>query len=78
MTCLSLVTYFESVGSMWIKGKKSIGGILEQAASFVQTARLRQYHPISFIAKGAARDFLLEPLYSLRDEFYTAYFNIGA
>ncbi|XP_062223810.1 uncharacterized protein LOC133922468 [Phragmites australis] len=57
---------------------QSIGGVLEQAASFVQTAPLRQYHPYSFIAKGVRRNFLLEPLYSLRDEFYTVYFNIGA
>ncbi|KAG2656698.1 hypothetical protein PVAP13_1KG103131 [Panicum virgatum] len=57
---------------------QSIGGILEQAASFVQTAPLKQYHPISFIAMGVRRNFLLEPLYSLRDEFYTVYFNIGA
>jgi len=57
---------------------QSIGGILEQSASFVQTAPLRQYHRISFIAKGLKRNFILEPLYSLRDEFYTVYFNIGA
>jgi hypothetical protein len=57
---------------------QSIGGILERAASFVQTAPLRQYHPISFIAKGVRRNFILEPLYSLRDEFYTVYFNVGA
>lgn len=57
---------------------QSVGGILEQAASFMQTGPLRQYHPISFVAKGMARNFLLEPLYSLRDEFYTVYFNIGA
>jgi DUF1680 family protein len=57
---------------------QSIGGILEQAASFLQTAPLRQYHPISFIAKGVRRNFLLEPLYSLRDEFYTVYFSVGA
>jgi len=57
---------------------QSIGGILEQAASFSQTDPLRQYHPISFIAKGMIRNFLLEPLYSLRDEFYIVYFNIGA
>ncbi len=56
----------------------SINGIFEQAASFVQAAPLRQYHPISFIAKGVKRNFLLEPLYSLRDEFYTVYFNLGA
>ncbi|KAL6604525.1 hypothetical protein ACP70R_042952 [Stipagrostis hirtigluma subsp. patula] len=57
---------------------QSVGGIFEQAASFVQTAPLRQYHPISFVAKGVKRNFLLEPLYSLRDEFYTVYFNLGA
>lgn len=57
---------------------QSIDGILEQAASFVQTAPMTQYHPISFIAKGVRRNFLLEPLYSLRDEFYTIYFNLGA
>jgi hypothetical protein len=57
---------------------QSISGILEQAASFLQTDPLRQYHPISFVAKGMTRNFLLEPLYSLRDEFYTVYFNIGA
>lgn len=57
---------------------QSIGGILEQTASFVQTAPLRQYHPISFVANGVRRNFLLEPLYSLRDEFYTVYFNMGA
>lgn len=55
---------------------ESIGGILEQAASFSRTDPLRQYHPISFVAKGMARNFLLEPLYSLRDEFYTVYFNV--
>ncbi|XP_037450856.1 uncharacterized protein LOC119321140 isoform X1 [Triticum dicoccoides] len=57
---------------------QSIGGILEQAASFAQAAPLRQYHPISFVAKGVKRNFLLEPLYSLRDEFYTVYFNLAA
>ncbi|KQJ93851.1 uncharacterized protein LOC100841742 isoform X3 [Brachypodium distachyon] len=57
---------------------QSIGGIFEQAASFVQATPLRQYHPISFVAKGVRRNFLLEPLYSLRDEFYTVYFNLVA
>lgn len=57
---------------------QSIGGILEQAASFAQATPLRQYHPISFVSKGVRRNFLLEPLYSLRDEFYTVYFNLGA
>uniref|UniRef100_K3YWH7 Uncharacterized protein n=1 Tax=Setaria italica TaxID=4555 RepID=K3YWH7_SETIT len=57
---------------------QSIGGILEQAASFVQTSPQRQYHPISFVAKKVRRNFVLEPLYSFRDEFYTVYFSIGA
>lgn len=46
-------------------------------ASFAMIGGLKQYHPISFAAKGARRNFLLEPLLSLRDESYTIYFNIG-
>ncbi|XP_072969563.1 uncharacterized protein [Typha angustifolia] len=49
-----------------------------QAVSFNKLTGLRQYNPISFMAKGMRRNFLLEPLMSLRDESYTAYFNIGA
>jgi hypothetical protein len=49
-----------------------------KAASFVRAEPLRRYHPISFVAKGARRSFLLEPLFTLRDEFYTVYFNLGA
>lgn len=49
-----------------------------KAASFVRAEPLRRYHPISFAAKGARRSFLLEPLFTLRDEFYTVYFNLGA
>ncbi|CAM0910021.1 unnamed protein product [Alopecurus aequalis] len=49
-----------------------------RAASFVGAEPLRRYHPISFAAKGARRSFLLEPLFTLRDEFYTVYFNLGA
>ncbi|XP_073002118.1 uncharacterized protein [Typha latifolia] len=48
------------------------------AASFIPTAGLRQYNPISFVAKGVRRNFLLEPLLSLKDESYTVYFNFGA
>ncbi|CAA6672335.1 unnamed protein product [Spirodela intermedia] len=47
------------------------------AASFSLNAPMRGYNPISFVAKGATRDFLLEPLMSLKDESYTAYFSIG-
>ncbi|KAH8512323.1 hypothetical protein H0E87_005816 [Populus deltoides] len=47
-----------------------------QGASFVMNEGLSQYHPISFVAKGDRRNFLLAPLHSLRDESYTIYFNI--
>jgi uncharacterized protein len=33
--------------------------------------------PISFVA-GRNRNFILEPLMGLRDEFYTVYFNVAA
>lgn len=49
-----------------------------QAASFVMQKGISQYHPVSFVAKGAKRNFLLEPLLSFRDESYTVYFNIQA
>jgi len=47
-----------------------------RAASFVRAAPLRRYHPLSFAARGTARNFLLEPLRSLQDEFYTVYFSL--
>ncbi|KAJ1421963.1 Six-hairpin glycosidase superfamily [Sesbania bispinosa] len=47
-----------------------------QATSFVAGKGLRQYDPISFVAKGVNRTFLLEPLFNFRDEFYTVYFDI--
>nr|KYP71149.1 hypothetical protein KK1_010393 [Cajanus cajan] len=46
------------------------------ATSFVTRKGLSQYHPISFVAKGINRNFLLEPLFSFRDEHYTVYFKI--
>jgi hypothetical protein len=49
-----------------------------QGASFVMNKGLSEYHPISFVAEGDKRNFLLAPLHSLRDEFYTIYFNIQA
>ncbi|ESW03989.1 hypothetical protein PHAVU_011G057800 [Phaseolus vulgaris] len=48
----------------------------KQATSFVAREGLNQYNPISFVAKGANKYFLLQPLFSFRDEFYTVYFNI--
>lgn len=47
-----------------------------QAVSFMFSEGMSEYHPISFMAKGAKRNFLLVPLLSLRDESYTVYFNI--
>ncbi|KAL3609149.1 hypothetical protein D5086_000169 [Populus alba] len=49
-----------------------------QGASFVMNKGLSEYHPISFVAQGDKRNFLLAPLHSLRDEFYTIYFNFQA
>ncbi|MED6169897.1 hypothetical protein PIB30_025463 [Stylosanthes scabra] len=48
----------------------------KQDASFIARRGLSKYNPISFVAKGANRNFLLEPLLAFRDEHYTVYFNI--
>lgn len=48
----------------------------KQMTSFVMESGMSSYDPISFVAKGLRRNFLLTPLLSLRDEFYTVYFNI--
>ncbi|XP_071706513.1 uncharacterized protein [Rutidosis leptorrhynchoides] len=47
-----------------------------KSTSFVIGDGISQYHPISFVVKGFKRNFLLQPLFSLRDEHYTVYFNI--
>ncbi|KAM5582607.1 hypothetical protein ABKV19_002834 [Rosa sericea] len=47
-----------------------------QAASFVMNSGISQYHPISFVAQGKHRNFLLQPLSSFMDETYTVYLNI--
>nr|GLL31671.1 uncharacterized protein LOC109160191 isoform X2 [Ipomoea trifida] len=47
----------------------------KQAASFKLESGITEYHPISFVAKGPQRNFLLAPLLSLRDESYTVYFD---
>ncbi|CAI9106575.1 OLC1v1005763C2 [Oldenlandia corymbosa var. corymbosa] len=51
-------------------------GDFSRAVSFKMDKGLSEYHPISFIAKGGTRSFLLVPLLSLKDEHYTLYFNI--
>lgn len=49
---------------------------IHQGASFIMSKGLSEYHPISFVAKGGKRNYVLEPLMSFRDESYTIYFNI--
>ncbi|KAI3826523.1 hypothetical protein L1987_00571 [Smallanthus sonchifolius] len=46
------------------------------ATSFKVNGGISNYHPISFVAKGLNVDYLLQPLFSLRDEHYTVYFKI--
>lgn len=60
------------------KSKLSLDDGFNQASSFVMETGASQYHPISFVAKGARRNFLLAPLLSFIDESYTVYFNIVA
>ncbi|XP_021894191.1 uncharacterized protein LOC110811885 [Carica papaya] len=60
-----------------LKCKDKEGGFNNQAASFVMKKGLAEYHPISFIAKGANRSFVFSPLMSFRDESYTVYFSIN-
>lgn len=57
-------------------GSESSKDGFKQAASFMLKSGVSQYHPISFVAKGENRDFLLQPLSSLMDEYYSAYLNI--
>lgn len=52
--------------------------VFNQATSFTLKRGISEYHPISFVAKGLRRNYLLAPLLSLRDESYTVYFNIQA
>lgn len=67
----------ESGGSLKLScNKESSDTAFSQAASFEMKKGLSEYHPISFVAKGASRNFLLAPLLSHRDETYTVYFNI--
>ncbi|CAN1263685.1 hypothetical protein LINPERPRIM_LOCUS11692 [Linum perenne] len=46
-----------------------------KGASFSANQGLSKYHPISFVAKGETRNFVLSPLHSFRDESYTVYFH---
>ncbi|XP_071690329.1 uncharacterized protein [Rutidosis leptorrhynchoides] len=46
------------------------------STSFKLNEGTSHYHPISFVAKGLDYNYLLQPLFSLRDEHYTVYFNV--
>ncbi|KAJ0817469.1 putative six-hairpin glycosidase superfamily, beta-L-arabinofuranosidase, GH127 [Helianthus annuus] len=46
------------------------------ATSFKANDGISSYHPISFVANGLNIKYLLQPLFSLRDEQYTVYFKI--
>ncbi|OIW05725.1 hypothetical protein TanjilG_23511 [Lupinus angustifolius] len=62
------------VAEVKLSCKSDSDATFNQAASFVAWKGLRQYNPISFVAKGANRNFVLEPLLTFRDE--TVYFNM--
>ncbi|XP_073050153.1 LOW QUALITY PROTEIN: uncharacterized protein [Primulina eburnea] len=49
----------------------------DEAASFRLMEGLSEYHPISFVAKGIDRNFVMVPLFSLKDESYAVYFNFN-
>ncbi|CAL2262861.1 unnamed protein product [Prunus armeniaca] len=67
-----------SAGMKLVCSPESSDAGFNQAASFVKSNGISQHHPISFVAKGATRSFLLAPLSSFNDESYTAYLNITA
>uniref|UniRef100_A0A7N0VF04 Non-reducing end beta-L-arabinofuranosidase-like GH127 catalytic domain-containing protein n=1 Tax=Kalanchoe fedtschenkoi TaxID=63787 RepID=A0A7N0VF04_KALFE len=50
--------------------------ISKKAASFVMRSGVSQYHDISFAATGPKRNYVMQPLQSLVDEFYNVYFDI--
>ncbi|KAG2612843.1 hypothetical protein PVAP13_4KG310200 [Panicum virgatum] len=67
------------IGCGGVRKRGGDGGAgFRRAASFTRAEPLRRYHPVSFAARGVRRSFLLEPLFTLRDESYTIYFNLVA
>ncbi|XP_010492033.1 PREDICTED: uncharacterized protein LOC104769505 [Camelina sativa] len=49
---------------------------VKQAASFTLKTGTHQYNPMSFVMSGTQRNFVLSPLFSLRDELYNVYFSV--
>ncbi|KAE8668669.1 skin secretory protein xP2-like isoform X1 [Hibiscus syriacus] len=70
------VNYSSSVNVKLSCNSSSSEAGFNQAVSFAMNNGLSKYHPISFIAKGEMRNFLMAPLQSFRDESYSGYFNI--
>ncbi|RLM54781.1 hypothetical protein C2845_PM10G16220 [Panicum miliaceum] len=67
------------VGCGGVRKRGGDGGAgFRRAASFARAEPRRRHHPMSFAARGVRRSFLLEPLFTLRDESYTIYFNLGS
>ncbi|KAH0931435.1 hypothetical protein HID58_008552 [Brassica napus] len=48
----------------------------KQGASFRLRKGMSQYNPMSFVMSGTQRNFVLSPLFSLRDETYNVYFSV--
>ncbi|KAJ0230718.1 Proline-tRNA ligase [Hirschfeldia incana] len=48
----------------------------KQAASFGLKKGMSEYNPMSFVMNGVQRNFVLSPLFSLRDETYNVYFSL--
>ncbi|XP_057251006.1 uncharacterized protein LOC104908285 [Beta vulgaris subsp. vulgaris] len=61
---------------MSCKNESSWDSMFKEAVSFTWNQGLKSYHPVSFIAKGLRRSYVLEPLFGLKDESYNVYFNI--
>ncbi|XP_017226360.1 uncharacterized protein LOC108202475 [Daucus carota subsp. sativus] len=55
---------------------KSLDKRFKEAASFRVREGVSKYDPISFTAKGSTRNFLMQPILSIRDENYNVYFSI--
>ncbi|XP_027343409.1 uncharacterized protein LOC113855979 [Abrus precatorius] len=56
--------------------KSNSDATFKHSTSFIARRGLTEYNPISFVARGVNKNFLLQSLFAFRDEPYTVYFNI--
>ena len=66
-------------GSVFLRCKTSLEDDDEtfgRMSTFRMHKALASYHRHSFIAKGKSKNFVIAPLYTLRDETYTTYFEM--